>query len=189
MTGDCSGSAVSRWREIWRGAAPAARRRPSAPHPSSSSTTAALSAPIARCAVAMRAAERLVDDPVDNAQRLEVGRGDPHRFRRIGRLVGGPPQDRRAAFGRDHRIDRMLEHQHAVGRGDRDRAARSALADDHRDQRHLQRQGISRSTGRSLRPGRALRPRRPGKAPGVSTRVTTGSPKRSASCIRRIALR
>ena len=90
----------------------------------------------------MSAAERLGDDPVDDSERLEVRGGDLHRFRGFGSLVGGAPQDRRAAFGRDHRIDRMLEHQHPVGRSDRDRAARSALADDHRDHRHFQRQAL-----------------------------------------------
>ena len=40
--------------------------------------------------------------------------------------------------GRDHRVDRVLLHQHAVGDGDRDRAPRAALADDAGDRRHRQ---------------------------------------------------
>ena len=90
----------------------------------------------------MRAAQRLGNDPVDDAERLQVPGRDLHRFGRVGRLVGGAPQDRRAAFRRNHRIDRMLEHQHAVGGGDRDRAAGPAFADHGGDHRHAQRQAL-----------------------------------------------
>ena len=75
-------------------------------------------------------------------KRREVGGGDLHRR---GRLFGPPgvaPEDRRAALGRDHRVDRVLEHVHAVADGDGQRAAAAALAghvdDDRRRQaRHL----------------------------------------------------
>ena len=52
--------------------------------------------------------------------------------------AGVAPEDRRAALGRDHRVDRVLLHQHAVGERDRDRAAGAALADHARDRRHLE---------------------------------------------------
>src|SRR5207302_10010958 len=51
------------------------------------------------------------------------------------------------ALGRDHRVDRVLLHQHAVGDGDRDGAARAALADDARDRRHGQAQHRGLRTG------------------------------------------
>ena len=51
------------------------------------------------------------------------------------RLAGVAPEDRRAALGRDDGVDRVLLHEHAVGNGDRDRAARAALADDAGDAR------------------------------------------------------
>ena len=86
--------------------------------------------------MAVRAAERLGDDSVDDAKRLQVGRSDLHCLGGVRSLVGRAPQDRRAAFGRNYRIDRMLEHQYAVGRGKRDRAARTALADDGGDHRN-----------------------------------------------------
>ena len=41
----------------------------------------------------------------------------------------------------------MLEHQHAVGGGDRDRTARATLTDDDRDHRHLQRQALLGRSG------------------------------------------
>ena len=44
----------------------------------------------------------------------------------------------------------MLEHQHAIGRGDGDRAAGAALADDHGDHRHLQRQALLGRAGNRL---------------------------------------
>ena len=46
------------------------------------------------------------------------------------------PQDRGAALGRDHRINRVLEHQNGVAGGECDRAARAALADDRGHQRN-----------------------------------------------------
>ncbi len=62
----------------------------------------------------------------------------PERFGGFRRLRRALPQDRRAAFRRDHRIGRELQHQHAVADRDRERAARAAFADDRRDDRHLQ---------------------------------------------------
>ena len=44
----------------------------------------------------------------------------------------------------------MLQHQHAIGSGDGDGAARSALADDHADHRHPERQAAIRGTGDRL---------------------------------------
>jgi hypothetical protein len=59
-------------------------------------------------------------------QRLLVGRRHPHRDGGGLRLVRGAPQDRGAALGRDHRVDGILERDHDVADGDRQRAARAA---------------------------------------------------------------
>ena len=61
------------------------------------------------------------------------------QLQRLGGVLGGvagAPQDRGAAFGADHRIDGMLQHQHGIARGQGDGPARPALADDRRHQRH-----------------------------------------------------
>ena len=86
----------------------------------------------------MRAAERLVDDLVDEAELLQPRRGDAERLGGLGRVLGGLPQDRRAAFGRDHRVRRVLQHQRDVADRDRERAARPAFADDGDDDRRAQ---------------------------------------------------
>ena len=64
--------------------------------------------------------------------------GDLHVGRGVLRLGGVAPQDRGRAFRRDHAVDRVLQHQHAVGGGDRDGAARAAFADDDRDVGHAE---------------------------------------------------
>ena len=86
----------------------------------------------------MRAADRLVDDLVDQAERLQAVRRDAQLLGGVGRALGGLPEDRGAALGRDHRVDRVLQHQHLVADADRQRAARAALADDGDDDRHLE---------------------------------------------------
>ncbi len=94
----------------------------------------------------MGAAHRLGDHVVDHFELLQIGRRHLHR---LGGLLGvgvGAPQDRGAAFRRDHRVDRVLQHVDAVGRGDGERTARAALADHHADQRHAERQaGLDRA--------------------------------------------
>src|SRR6267378_7685354 len=54
--------------------------------------------------IAVRAAERLGDDLVDEAEGLQATRGDAERVSGLRRHVGAAPEDRRTAFGRDHRI-------------------------------------------------------------------------------------
>src|SRR2546430_149997 len=83
--------------------------------------------------VAVSAPERLGDDRVDDAEAQEVGRRDPHRLRRLRRLRGVAPEDRRAPLRRDHRVDRVLEHEDAVAHPDRERAAASPLTRDNGD--------------------------------------------------------
>ena len=106
-------------------------------------------------------------DDVDDAEVALVGGGHPHRqAAAVGGLVGGPPQDRRAALGADDRVDRVLEGHDHVADGDRERAARAALAGDDGDDRRPQAGHQRRSSGRSPRPCRAPRTPAPGWAPG-----------------------
>ncbi len=59
-------------------------------------------------------------------------------------------KDRGCGLRRGHRVDGMLEHQHAVGGGDGHGAARTALADHDRNQRHAQRQASVSGAGNRL---------------------------------------
>ncbi|MNU70231.1 hypothetical protein D3C71_596330 [compost metagenome] len=95
----------------------------------------------------MRAADRLRNDPVDDAERLQIFRSDLHigrGFLGAGRIA---PENGGGTFRRDHRIDRMFEHVDAVAGGDRDCAARAAFADDDGDDRHLHVEAHFRRTG------------------------------------------
>src|SRR5689334_10161759 len=88
--------------------------------------------------VPMRTPERLVDDLVDEPELLQARSRDAQRLRRLGRMVGRLPENRRAAFGRNHRIRRVLEHQRDIADGDGERPARAAFADDGDDDRSPQ---------------------------------------------------
>ena len=56
------------------------------------------------------------------------------------------PQDRGGRLGGGDGVDRVLEHQHGVAGGDGERAARAALADDHRDVGRAEREtGVGRA--------------------------------------------
>ena len=104
-------------------------------------------------------------------------------------LRGVAPQDRGRALRRDHAVDRVLQHQHAVGGRDRDGAARAAFAEDHRDVRHAEieaglgrardRFGLAALLGVDAGIG----------AGGVDQRDAPGMSKRSAISISRTALR
>src|SRR5262245_10723665 len=91
-----------------------------------------------RFGVAVRAAERLVHDLVDQAERLQARSGDAERLRRFRRIVGALPQDGGAALGRDHGIGRVLEDVDEVPYRDSERAAGAAFADDGAQDRHAQ---------------------------------------------------
>ena len=79
--------------------------------------------------ILVRAARGLGHDGVDDAELVAEARRRLERGRRLAALVHVAPEDRRAALRRDHRVDRVLEHQHAIGDADRERAAGAALAD------------------------------------------------------------
>ena len=87
----------------------------------------------------MRAAERLGNDSVDDAELDQVLGGDLHARRRLLRARGIAPENRGGRFGRGHGVDCVFEHQHGVAGGDRERAAGAALADNHSDVGHAQR--------------------------------------------------
>ena len=59
--------------------------------------------------IGVRALARLRHDPVDHAELELVLRGHRIASAAVGRLVGGPPQDRGAALRADHRVDGVLE--------------------------------------------------------------------------------
>src|SRR2546430_2223441 len=59
--------------------------------------------------IAVRAAQRFVDDPVDQSEGLQTTGGDAERFRRFRRPVGALPQDRSAALRGNHRGSRGLQ--------------------------------------------------------------------------------
>ena len=98
------------------------------------------------------------------------------------------PEDRRAAFRRDHRVGAVLEHQQPVAHADGERAARAALARHDADDRHA-----SADISNRLRAMASLWPRSSAPTPGIGAlrvdKVMSGKPKRSASRIRRSALR
>ena len=100
--------------------------------------------------VAVSAADRLFQDGVDDAEPGQVLRRDLHvgrGFLRLGRIA---PQDRGGGFRRDHAVDRVFQHQHPIGSGDGDGAARTAFADDDGDVRHPKRQASVGGTGDRL---------------------------------------
>src|SRR4028119_1733193 len=69
------------------------------------------------------AAQRLGDDLVDEPVVEQVLGGELEGLGGGGGVLGAAPEDRRAALGADHRVDRVLEHQDAVGGSQRDGAA------------------------------------------------------------------
>ena len=77
----------------------------------------------------------------------EIGRGDFQRVRGYFGFRGIPPHDRSASLRRNHRINGIFEHQHAVANGDCQRAARSPLARDRDDDRHGQARHFAQVVG------------------------------------------
>ena len=88
--------------------------------------------------VAVGAAHGLVDDLVHQAQGLEAVGRDAHGIGRVLGLLAGLPEDGGAAFRADHGVDGVLQHQHLVGNGNGQCAARAAFTDDGGDDVGLQ---------------------------------------------------
>ena len=113
---------------------------------------------------------------------------DSHCLGSIFRLISTLPQDRRAAFRRDYRVNSVLQHQQAIANADRQRAAGAALADDDADDRRLESGHQVQAVGDGLTLTAFL---------GANTRIGTrridqshdGSENFSAIRIRRCALR
>jgi hypothetical protein len=76
--------------------------------------------------------------------------GQAHCFGGVGGFIGALPQNRRAAFRRNHRIGAVLQHQHPVAHADRQRPAGTALADDHADHRYPQPAHLEQIAGDGL---------------------------------------
>ena len=98
----------------------------------------------------MRAAERLGHDLVDDPERQQVRRRDLQRLGGLHLPLGVAPQDRRAAFGRDHAVDGELVHQDAVADGDAERAAAAAFAVHDHDDRHVEHRHLAQVEGNRL---------------------------------------
>ena len=88
--------------------------------------------------VAVRAADRLFDHVVDDAEFEEVFRRKFERFGRFVLMFAAFPKDARAPLRTDDAVIREFQHRDAVADGDPDRAAASAFADDDRDNRRRQ---------------------------------------------------
>ena len=86
--------------------------------------------------VAVGAALGFADDLIDDSQLAQVLGRELEGVGRFLAMVGAAPEDRGAALGRDDRVDRVFEHQHPVGHGQRHGAAGPALADDGAHQGH-----------------------------------------------------
>ncbi len=89
----------------------------------------------------MGSPERLGHDLVDHSERKQVLGRQAQRIGGPGDRLGGllPIEDRRAPFGRDHRIAGVLEHQDPIADAERQRAAASSLADHAHHHRNPQR--------------------------------------------------
>src|SRR5215469_3210142 len=105
-----------------------------------------------RCAVVvgMRSTVRFGDNFVDDAKFLEVVGHDLHGDGSGFRLGGVAPDDRRAAFGRNHGIKAVLENVDAIADGDRQCAAGTTLAGYGDDYRHGQARHLAKIAGDGL---------------------------------------
>src|SRR6185503_6129492 len=91
--------------------------------------------------IGVRSTARFGNDLVDHLELEQIRGGNPQRGRRLLAHFGTLailPQNCRAAFDRDHGVDRILEHQDPIGDPQRERATRSALADDRGDDGDLE---------------------------------------------------
>src|SRR5688572_25498982 len=85
------------------------------------------------------AADGLGHDLVDDAEPQQVRRRELERLGRFDLAIGIPPEDRGAAFGGNHAVDRELVHENPVADRDAERAAAASLAMHDHDDRHIER--------------------------------------------------
>src|ERR1700754_2074289 len=88
--------------------------------------------------IAMRTAQRLTHDLVDQAVLEQARRRETHDVGGILGLVGALPEDGSAAFRRDDRVGRVLQHERAVAHADSQRAAGTTFTGNGADDRHAQ---------------------------------------------------
>src|SRR5258706_7895393 len=86
--------------------------------------------------VRVRAARRLGNDLVDDAEVLHVAGGDLHGFRRVLLARRVLPENGGAALRGDDRIDRLLHHQDPVPDREAERPSPAALTRHGHDHRH-----------------------------------------------------
>jgi hypothetical protein len=86
-----------------------------------------------RVVILVRAASRLGDHLIDDAQPEQIGCGQAEHIGRIGGTVAIFPEDRRTPLRCDDGVAAEFEHQNAVGEAESERAARPAFAGDRRD--------------------------------------------------------
>src|SRR6266576_5023465 len=86
--------------------------------------------------VHVSASLRLRHDLLDDAHRQQVPRRELQLFRRFDLTRVVAPHDRRRGFRRRHRVDRVLEHDHAVRNTHAQRAAAAAFTDHRSNYRH-----------------------------------------------------
>src|SRR5258708_595680 len=80
--------------------------------------------------IAVRAAQRFVDDPVDQTEGLQTAGGDAEAFRSLPPPSAPLPHNPTPPFTANHRNHHLITHHHDVAHGDGERPARTALADD-----------------------------------------------------------
>jgi hypothetical protein len=85
--------------------------------------------------MALGAPRRLDDYLVDDSEAGQVASGQPESASRRTRARAVAPEDRRAAFRRDHRIDGLVQHQEDVADADGECAPAATLSRDHRHDR------------------------------------------------------
>ena len=129
----------------------------------------------------MGAAGGLGDDLVDDAQSQLVGRRDLHRLGGLVLAVLVLPEDGRAPLGRDHRVGRVLQHEHPVAHPQRQRAAAPPLAGDGDDDRHLQHGHLDQVAGDRLGLAALL-----GVEPGIGAGGVDEGEDRAAELLRQL---
>src|SRR5256884_119514 len=99
---------------------------------------------------------RLRNDVVDHGQLQQVFGRDLQGFGRPFPLSGVLPENRRTAFGRNHRIHRVFEHQHPIGESYRERPAGAPFTDDGGDDRGAYRRHLHQVAGDRFGPAPLL---------------------------------
>src|SRR5438874_4072868 len=95
----------------------------------------------------MGAALRFRNDSVDTSQFFQVRCRDAHGLSCKLLLSRIAPHDGRTTFGRDHRVDRVLHHQHSICDSDSERPSTSAFPRNRGDNRNSQTHHLAEIAG------------------------------------------